>query len=167
MSEYVMAEQFPEVFQVEGNFSFEVQNAVYYCFGERYETEAEQDSAIQHAVINHDALTEHLRLKEEECKQLQQDKAELVELVDTQAERIKTKDQLNDGLAKEVISLTEENKQLKQDKAEFLSAMTEISNMCIGEMTMGYKLDAQYIGALIFKATGLTNPQLNELEKHK
>ena len=28
-----------------------------------------------------DALTEHLRLKEEECKQLQQDKAELVELL--------------------------------------------------------------------------------------
>lgn len=29
------------------------------------------------------ALTEHLRLKEEECKQLQHDKAELVELVES------------------------------------------------------------------------------------
>lgn len=71
------------------------------------------------------ALTEHLRLKEEECKQFQ------------------------------------------QDKSEFLSTLTEISNMCIGEIAMGYKLDAQYIGELIFKVTGLTNPQLNELEKHK
>ena len=33
--------------------------------------------------LNSEALTEHLRLKEEECKQLQQDNAELVELVES------------------------------------------------------------------------------------
>ncbi|MEL7287153.1 MAG: hypothetical protein AAGJ57_06630, partial [Pseudomonadota bacterium] len=74
---------------------------------------------------NHDALTETLRLKEEECKQL------------------------------------------AQDKDEFLSVLTDISNMCIGEIAMGRSIDAQSVGEMIFAATGLTNPELNEREKHK
>ena len=41
----------------------------------------EQKLEIESRVNNHDALTEHLRLKEEESKQLQQDKAELVEFI--------------------------------------------------------------------------------------
>lgn len=81
--------------------------------------------AICYAVNNHDALTETLRLKEEECKQL------------------------------------------AQDKDEFLSVLTDISNMCIGEIAMGRSIDAQSVGEMIFAATGLTNPELNEREKHK
>lgn len=62
----------------------------------------------------------------------------------------------------------EEVAQLKADKAELLEALTDISNMCIGEISMGYKLDAQSIGESIYKATGLTNPELNNLlQKHK
>ncbi len=46
---------------------------------------------------------------------------------------------------------------------ELLSALADISNMCIGDLAMGYKLDAQIVGETIYKATGLTNPELNEL----
>ena len=49
---------------------------------------------------------------------------------------------------------------MKTDK--LLEALSEISNMCIGEIAMGYKLDACLIGEIIYKATGLTNPQLDE-----
>lgn len=43
-----------------------------------------------------------------------------------------------------------------------IGALTEISNMCIGNLTMNYSLDSQYIGELIYRSTGLTNPELNE-----
>lgn len=56
---------------------------------------------------------------------------------------------------------------VRAENDKLLSALAAISNMCVGEMAMGYKLDAQCIGQLIYEATGLTNPQLNELEKHK
>lgn len=42
---------------------------------------SEQKLEIERRVNNYDAQAEHLRLKEEECKQLQQDKAELVEVL--------------------------------------------------------------------------------------
>lgn len=38
--------------------------------------------------------------------------------------------------------------------------LSEISDMCIGDIAMGYQLDANYIGQLIFEATGKTNPEL-------
>ena len=41
------------------------------------------------------------------------------------------------------------------------AALTDISNMCIGEIAMNYKLDAESIGELIYEATGKTNPELN------
>ena len=44
-------------------------------------------------------------------------------------------------------------------------ALAEISNMCVGDIAMSYKLDAQYIGELIYNATGMTNPELNEALK--
>jgi hypothetical protein len=43
-----------------------------------------------------------------------------------------------------------------------IKALAEISSMCVGELAMGYKLDAQAIGQLIYEATGLTQPQLQE-----
>lgn len=53
----------------------------------------------------------------------------------------------------------------KADSAEQIkkleAALTDISNMCIGELAMGYRLDAEAIGQLIYEATGKTNPELN------
>ena len=54
-----------------------------------------------------------------------------------------------------------QKKDLMQSK-ELLEALSEISNMCIGEIAMNYKVDAQAVGELIYKATGLTNAELND-----
>ena len=72
------------------------------------------------------ALTEHLRLKEEECKQLQQDKAELVEALSYVTERFEshltdkyymTKDSLyGEGFACQ--SLVEANELLEKHKCD-------------------------------------------------
>lgn len=43
-----------------------------------------------------------------------------------------------------------------------LELLMEIQDMCIGEIAMGYKLDAEYIGAMISECTGMTAPELNE-----
>ena len=43
---------------------------------------------------------------------------------------------------------------------EVLDLLTEISQMCIGEISLNYKLDAQYIGQRIYEVTGLTAPEL-------
>ena len=48
----------------------------------------EQKLEIESRVNNHDALTEHLRFKEEECKQLQHDKAELEESISYYKDKI-------------------------------------------------------------------------------
>jgi hypothetical protein len=45
---------------------------------------------------------------------------------------------------------------------ELEAALCEISNMCIGELTMSYRLDANCIGELIWEATGMANPELND-----
>tara|TARA_R110000851_G_scaffold115283_2_gene241098 strand:- start:49 stop:348 length:300 start_codon:yes stop_codon:yes gene_type:complete len=41
-------------------------------------------------------------------------------------------------------------------------ALCEISNMCIGNLTISYSIDPDYVGQLIYSATGMTNPELNE-----
>jgi len=46
---------------------------------------------------------------------------------------------------------------------KYLAVLCEIQNMCIGEITMSYKLDAEHIGAMIADVTGMTNPELNKL----
>ena len=49
------------------------------------------------------------------------------------------------------------------EQVEFMKeALTSISDMCIGEIAMNHNLDAQYIGELIYEATGMTNPELHE-----
>ena len=48
---------------------------------------------------------------------------------------------------------------------KLLEVLSEISNMCIGDMAMGYKLDPSTIGEMIYKATGMTNPELNDMIK--
>ena len=60
-----MSDYFPEAFQVEHNKSFEVQDATWYSYGEKYQSDGEQDSAIEHAVLNHDRLQqENAELRE-------------------------------------------------------------------------------------------------------
>ena len=43
---------------------------------------------------------------------------------------------------------------------KMLICLSEISQMCIGEIAMGYKLDSQCIGEMIFEATGMTSTKL-------
>ena len=52
---------------------------------------------------------------------------------------------------------------LEAENEKLMLAMAEISNMCVGEITMNYGLCAQSIGETIYRCTGLTNPQLNDL----
>lgn len=55
-----------------------------------------------------------------------------------------------------------------QNLSNLLCVLAEISNMCVGDLAMeGYKLDAQVIGELIYKATNMTNSELNEHAKRK
>lgn len=63
----------------------------------------------------------------------------------------------NTNLLGEVTRLGKESRAYKQQLAESQVLIADISNMCIGEITMNYKLDAQYIGELIYKVTGMTN----------
>ena len=65
MSDMKMSEVFPEAFQVEHNKSFEVQDAAWYSYGEKYESDGDQDSAIEHAVLNHDRLVEENKQQRE------------------------------------------------------------------------------------------------------
>lgn len=52
-------------------------------------------------------------------------------------------------------------------ETELLAALTDISNMCVGEQAMNVKLDSQAIGEMIYEVTGLNNPELNELVKNR
>ena len=52
------------------------------------------------------------------------------------------------------------------DQQKLLKCLIDIQNMCIGEITMDWKLDPNYIGTLITEATGMTNPELNELKNN-
>ena len=70
-----MSELFPEAFQVQGNESFEVQNISWFSYGDVYQSTAEQDSAIEHAVMNHDRL-------EQENAELRKAASSLLDLFD-------------------------------------------------------------------------------------
>ncbi|AUR87932.1 hypothetical protein NVP1106O_09 [Vibrio phage 1.106.O._10N.286.51.F7] len=50
--------------------------------------------------------------------------------------------------------LTDINKKL-------LVALCDIQGMCIGDIAMGYKLDPESIGMMIYEATGMTHPELS------
>ena len=50
--------------------------------------------------------------------------------------------------------------ELEKERVSLLSCLLDISNECIGEIAMNYKLDAQMIGESIYAATGLSNPEL-------
>ena len=46
---------------------------------------------------------------------------------------------------------------------EIVRLLTTISDLCVGEITRGYKVDADSIGRLIYEVTGLSNTQLHNL----
>ena len=45
---------------------------------------------------------------------------------------------------------------------KLLSCLFDIQQMCIGEIAMNYKLDAEYIGRMISETTGMTVQELEE-----
>ena len=51
--------------------------------------------------------------------------------------------------------------ELEDKNAKMLECLCDISNACIGQITMSYRLDAEDIGPSIYAATGMTNPQMN------
>ena len=57
--------------------------------------------------------------------------------------------------------------ELEKERADLLSCLLGISNECIGELAMNYRLDAQMIGESIYAATGKTNPELAEALKEQ
>ena len=51
---------------------------------------------------------------------------------------------------------------------KLLSCLFDIQQMCIGEIAMNYKLDAEYIGRMISQTTGMNVRELEEnLKQHE
>lgn len=50
---------------------------------------------------------------------------------------------------------------------KLLSCLFDIQQMCIGEIAMNYKLDAEYIGRMISETTGMNVRELEENLKHE
>lgn len=54
----------------------------------------------------------------------------------------------------------QENAELREFNKKLLQELCSIQGQCIGELAMGYKLDAQSVGESISEVTGMTNPKL-------
>ena len=51
---------------------------------------------------------------------------------------------------------------------ELLSCLFDIQQMCISEIAMNYKLDAEYIGRMVSETTGMNVRELEEkLKQHE
>ena len=57
--------------------------------------------------------------------------------------------------------------ELEKERIKLLSCLLDISDECIGEITMNYRVDAECVGRSIYAATGMTNPQLTEALKEQ
>ena len=66
-----------------------------------------------------------------------------------------------------VVDMAKRIAELERERFALLSCLLGISNECIGEIAMNYKLDAQMIGESIYAATGLSNPELAKALKEK
>ena len=51
--------------------------------------------------------------------------------------------------------------ELESERIKLISCMSDISNACIGQITMSYDLDAERIGRSIYEATGMTTPEMD------
>ena len=65
-----------------------------------------------------------------------------------------------DGLELRIKELTEKCRQLEKQNAKLLECLSDIQQQCIGEIAMGYKMSAEFIGNSIYEVTGLTEPEL-------
>jgi hypothetical protein len=61
--------------------------------------------------------------------------------------------------------LTEEIIRQQAEIKKLMAALSDISQMCIGQIAMNIPLDAEYIGQVIYEASGLTSPELLEQSK--
>tara|TARA_R110000850_G_scaffold11976_4_gene40719 strand:- start:5081 stop:5434 length:354 start_codon:yes stop_codon:yes gene_type:complete len=43
-----------------------------------------------------------------------------------------------------------------------ISLLADISSMCVGELAMGHSMNANAIGQMIYEATGMTQPELDQ-----
>ena len=57
--------------------------------------------------------------------------------------------------------------ELENKNAKMLECLCDISNACIGQLTMSYSLDSDGIGRSIYESTGMTNPELNAALKEQ
>ena len=55
--------------------------------------------------------------------------------------------------------------ELEKERIKLLSCLLDISNECIGEITMNYRVDSEYIGGRIQATTGMTRSQLGDAVK--
>ena len=58
--------------------------------------------------------------------------------------------------------MSEPIKKLMTNNIALLIVLAEIQDMCIGNIAMGYSLDAEYIGSRISQTTGMTKPELEQ-----
>jgi predicted nuclease with TOPRIM domain len=75
--------------------------------------------------------------------------------------RIEKLESYNAGLANESCEQQSKIRELERKNAKMLECLCDISNACIGQITMSYSLDAEDIGQSIYVATGMKNPQMN------
>ena len=55
--------------------------------------------------------------------------------------------------------------ELEIERVKLISCLSDISNACIGQITMSYNLDAEGIGQSIYAATGMTTPEMTDYLK--
>ena len=66
------------------------------------------------------------------------------------------------------LKLNGDRKEMTDLEYELLSCLYDIQQMCIGEIVMNYKLDAEYIGRMISETTGMNVRELEEnLKQHE
>ena len=70
-----------------------------------------------------------------------------------------------DGLIARNEKLESRIAELEAERKKLLFCLLKISDQCIGEISMNYRLDAQHIGESIYQATGKTNPELGKALK--
>ena len=95
------------------------------------------------------------------------DSIEIGDYIVTQQERIA---ELENEVVKANMKLIDcalDIAELEEGRITLLSCLLGISNECIGEIAMNYRLDAQMIGESIYAATGKTNPELAKALKEQ
>ena len=69
---------------------------------------------------------------------------------------------LMDEFKRDAESLEKHIKELEQERFELLSV---VYNHCVGDVAMGYRIDAESLGQDIYSITGLNAEQVHQLRK--